>query len=50
VPSRYSRRYDSGTFDEPPTVLHVCRGLSGQHPVRYRCRPEVVKLVLQRGA
>jgi predicted MPP superfamily phosphohydrolase len=47
VPSRFSRRYDAGTFDEPPTVLHVSRGLSGQHPVRYHCRPEVAKLILR---
>jgi len=47
IPSRYGRRYDCGTFDEPPTVLHVSRGLSGEHPVRYNCRPEVTKLVLR---
>jgi predicted MPP superfamily phosphohydrolase len=46
VPSRYSRRYDCGTFDEPPTLLHVSRGLSGQHPLRYNCRPEVTKIIL----
>lgn len=48
VPSRYSRRYDRGTFAEPPTVLHVSRGLAGQHPLRYNCRPEVTKLILTR--
>jgi predicted MPP superfamily phosphohydrolase len=47
VPSRYSRRYDGGTYEEPPTVLHVCRGLSGQHPLRYNCRPEVTKIILR---
>lgn len=47
VPSRFSRRYDGGTFHEPPTVLHVSRGLGGQHPLRYLCRPEVAKLILQ---
>lgn len=47
VPSRYSRRYDCGTFDEPPTVLHVSRGLAGKEPLRYNCRPEVTKLVLR---
>ncbi|MCS6850515.1 MAG: metallophosphoesterase [Gemmataceae bacterium] len=47
VPSRYGRRYDCGTFDEPPTLLHVSRGLSGQQPVRFRCRPEVTWLVLR---
>lgn len=46
-PSRYSRRYDCGTFFEPPTVLHVSRGLSGQHPLRYRCKPEITTLVLR---
>jgi predicted MPP superfamily phosphohydrolase len=47
VPSRYGRRYDCGNFFEPPTYLHVTRGLAGQHPVRYNCRPEIVKLVLK---
>jgi predicted MPP superfamily phosphohydrolase len=47
VPSRYGRKYDCGTFDEPPTVLHVSRGLSGQEPLRINCRPEVTKLMLE---
>jgi predicted MPP superfamily phosphohydrolase len=47
VPSRYSRRYDCGTFDEPPTLMHVSRGLAGQHPLRFNCRPEVTLLVLR---
>ena len=48
VPSRYGRRYDCGTFDEPPTVLHVSRGLAGEDPLRFNCRPEVSKLILRR--
>jgi predicted MPP superfamily phosphohydrolase len=48
VPSRYGRRYDCGTFAEGPTLLHVTRGLGGQEPVRYGCKPEVVKLTLRR--
>jgi predicted MPP superfamily phosphohydrolase len=47
VPSRYGRHYDCGVFAEPPTLLHVSRGLSGDHPVRYRCRPEVTLLTLR---
>jgi predicted MPP superfamily phosphohydrolase len=50
VPSQYGRRYDCGTFEEPPTVLHVSRGLSGEHPLRYGCRPEVTKLILRPAA
>jgi uncharacterized protein len=48
VPSIYGRRYDSGIFHEPPTLVHVGRGLSGQHPLRYNCRPEVVRIVLRK--
>jgi predicted MPP superfamily phosphohydrolase len=48
VPSRYSRRYDYGTFDENPTLLYVSRGLAGLHPLRYNCRPEVTRIVLRR--
>lgn len=47
VPSRYGRRYDAGTFATGPTLLHVSRGLSGEHPVRYNCRPEVTLLTLR---
>ena len=49
VPSRYSRKYDCGTFDEPPTGMHVSRGLAGQHPLRYLCRPEVTFITLNKG-
>lgn len=49
VPSCYGRRYDMGVFDMPPTVLHVSKGMSGEQPWRYRCRPEVVLLTLRSG-
>jgi predicted MPP superfamily phosphohydrolase len=47
VPSKFSRRYDMGTFFEPPTLLHVNRGLSGKEPLRLRCRPQVTRMVLK---
>jgi predicted MPP superfamily phosphohydrolase len=49
VPSRYSRRYDCGTFYAAPTLMHVGRGLAGQHPLRFFCRPEVTRLILKKG-
>jgi uncharacterized protein len=48
VPSRYGRRYDCGVFDEAPTLLHVSRGLGGDHPLRFLCRPEATRLILRR--
>jgi predicted MPP superfamily phosphohydrolase len=48
VPSRFSRQYDGGTFDRPPTVMHVSRGLAGQHPLRYFCYPEVTRIILRK--
>jgi len=48
VPSRYSRKYDCGTFYESPTVMHVGRGLAGQHPLRFFCKPEVTRIVLRK--
>jgi predicted MPP superfamily phosphohydrolase len=47
VPSRYGRRYDCGTFGEGPMLLHVSRGVSGEHPLRWGCRPEVTLLTLR---
>jgi uncharacterized protein len=49
VPSLYSRKYDCGVFWEPPTLLHVPRGLAGQEPLRINCRPEVTRIVLKTG-
>jgi predicted MPP superfamily phosphohydrolase len=48
VPSRFSRRYDCGTYFETPTLMHVSRGVGGQHPLRLLCRPEVTRITLRR--
>jgi predicted MPP superfamily phosphohydrolase len=48
VPSRYGFRYAGGLYCEPPTTLHVSRGLCGIHPIRLNCRPELALLVLTR--
>jgi len=47
IPSRYGAKYAAGVFYEPPTVLHVSRGLSAEHPIRINCPPELVRLVLR---
>lgn len=47
-PSFYGVRYASGTFELPPTVMHVSQGISGKTPLRYGCPPELAKLVLVR--
>jgi predicted MPP superfamily phosphohydrolase len=47
-PSRFGGRYACGTFSEPPTVMHVSRGVSSMFPLRLRCPPELAKLVLVR--
>ena len=46
TPSRLGVKYASGTFHNPPTILHVTRGISGQLPIRLNCPPELAKLVL----
>lgn len=46
-PSRYGVRYASGTFQRGPTVMHVSRGVSAQLPLRWNCRPELIKLTLR---
>jgi uncharacterized protein len=42
-------KYISGVFHAPPTILHVTRGLSGDIPVRWNCRPEIALLKLRAG-
>jgi predicted MPP superfamily phosphohydrolase len=48
-PSRYGVKYASGVFHEPPTTLHVSRGLSALHLLRFNCQPELTKLILTCG-
>jgi predicted MPP superfamily phosphohydrolase len=46
-PRRFGVRYAAGVFELPPTLMHVSRGLSAKTPVRYKCLPELTKLVLK---
>lgn len=46
-PSHHGVRYSAGTFYEPPTLLHVSRGLSGTRPLRFNCPPELARLILR---
>lgn len=47
-PSRFGVHYADGVFHEPPTTLHVTRGVSGKHPLRIGARPEISLLNLER--
>ncbi len=42
-------KHVSGLFYDPPTILHVARGVSGSVPFRWNCRPEVALLRLREG-
>lgn len=46
APSLYGVLYASGEFFVDTMFMHVSRGLSGQHPIRYNCPPEVSLLVI----
>lgn len=48
-PSKFGCRYAGGIYHEPPTLLHVSRGLCGDHPIRLNCPPELPLLRLERG-
>ena len=30
--------------------MYVSRGLAGQHPLRFNCKPEVTRIVLRAGS
>jgi len=45
-PSWQGWRYASGVFHEPPTVMHVSRGISGKQAIRLNCPPEIAILRL----
>lgn len=46
-PSRFGSRFASGVFYREPVLMHVSRGISGVHPMRWRCLPEVSLLTLR---
>ncbi|GIW95996.1 MAG: phosphoesterase [Pirellulaceae bacterium] len=46
VPCHTGTRYAAGVYYEQGSVLHVSRGLSSLHLLRWGCRPEVTRLVL----
>jgi predicted MPP superfamily phosphohydrolase len=46
VPSIYGRRFDTGVFQVDRTVMAVCRGLSGKEPLRFRCKPQILRITL----
>lgn len=46
-PSKYGVRYAAGIFRDGPTLLHVSRGISGEHLLRWNCPPELTLLVLE---
>ncbi|NOX56812.1 MAG: metallophosphoesterase [Planctomycetes bacterium] len=46
-PSLHGCVYSGGAYWRPPTLLYVSRGLSGRHPLRWGCKPELTKLVLK---
>lgn len=47
IPSLYGRRYDMGVFETNGTAMVVGRGLSGKEPLRFRCNPQVIRIVLR---
>ena len=48
-PSKFGFCYAGGTYFEEPTLLHVSRGLCGDHLIRLNCPPELPLLKLVRG-
>jgi predicted MPP superfamily phosphohydrolase len=46
APSKWGTRYASGLFVEQDCVLHVSRGVAGEHAYRWNCPPELAQLVL----
>ena len=48
--SKMGTDYAAGLIYEPPTVMHVSRGLSQTIPVRFGCPPELARLELHAGS
>jgi predicted MPP superfamily phosphohydrolase len=46
-PSWYGVRFAGGTFAAGRTLMHVSRGTCSELPIRWRCPPEIGKIVLR---
>lgn len=46
-PSNHGTRYAAGLFHQGRTLMHVGRGVSGEHLLRWNCPPELTLLVLE---
>jgi uncharacterized protein len=46
-PTLQGVKHISGVYYQPPTILHVSRGLSGDIPIRWLCPPEIAYLRLR---
>lgn len=49
TPSKYGRRFDLPAYTKRGTRMLLSRGLSGKEPVRFRCPPQAVRVVLRKG-
>lgn len=49
TPSRFGRRFDLPAYRTRDTLLLLSRGVSGKEPMRLRCPPQAVRIVLRRG-
>jgi uncharacterized protein len=47
TPTAEGVRYIAGLFYAAPTVMYVTRGVSGDIPMRWNCRPEIAELRLR---
>jgi predicted MPP superfamily phosphohydrolase len=47
MPSRYSRHFDRGFFQNGRSTLYVSQGVAGKHPIRYGCTPEITRFTLR---
>ena len=47
TPSRYGTKYTESVYWQPPTLMHVSRGLSSLTPLRLNCPPEMTRIVLR---
>jgi len=47
APSWYGVKYASGVFASGRTLVHVTRGIGGEFPFRWNCRPEVARLSIR---
>lgn len=49
LPSSFNRKFSQGIYRRKGNILIIGKGIGGDPPFRFRCKPEIIKIILRSG-